>query len=171
MKKKIYITTPIFYVNDVPHIGHSYTSIICDALARFYRLNDFDVLFTTGTDEHGLKVEKAAEKSGMTPNSFVDKVSKNFRESSIVMSSTSYIFFPLILTSRIFSLNLFPLQLSHSKKISAINCISIFLIPSPKHSSHLPPSTLKEKSAGARFSPLSADSFEYSFLIASYAFV
>ena len=80
MKKKIYITTPIFYVNDLPHIGHSYTSIICDALARFYRLNNFDVLFTTGTDEHGLKVEKAAEKSGMTPNSFVDKVSKNFRE-------------------------------------------------------------------------------------------
>ena len=80
MKKKIYITTPIFYVNDLPHIGHCYTSIICDALARFYRLNNFDVLFTTGTDEHGLKVEKAAEKSGMTPNSFVDKVSKNFRE-------------------------------------------------------------------------------------------
>ena len=78
MKKKIYITTPIFYVNDSPHIGHSYTSIICDTLARFYRLNNFDVLFTTGTDEHGLKVEKAAKKSGMTPNTFVDMVSKNF---------------------------------------------------------------------------------------------
>ena len=89
MKKKIYITTPIFYVNDLPHIGHSYTSIICDALARFYRLNNFDVLFTTGTDEHGLKVEKAAEKSGMTPNSFVDKVSKNFRELLKKIDSTN----------------------------------------------------------------------------------
>jgi len=89
MKKKIYITTPIFYVNDLPHIGHSYTSIICDALARFYRLNNFDVLFTTGTDEHGLKVEKAAEKSGMTPNNFVDKVSKNFRELLKKIDSTN----------------------------------------------------------------------------------
>ncbi len=62
MKKKIYITTPIFYVNDLPHIGHAYTTIICDTLARFYRLNDFDVLFTTGTDEHGLKVEKSSTK-------------------------------------------------------------------------------------------------------------
>ena len=89
MKKKIYITTPIFYVNDLPHIGHSYTSIICDALARFYRLNNFDVLFTTGTDEHGLKVEKAAEKSGMTPNSFVDKVSQNFKELLKKIDSTN----------------------------------------------------------------------------------
>ena len=59
--KKIYITTPIFYVNDLPHIGHAYTSIICDTIYKFYQLNGFDVLFTTGTDEHGLKVEKAAK--------------------------------------------------------------------------------------------------------------
>ena len=58
-------------------------------MARFYRLNNFDVLFTTGTDEHGLKVEKAAEKSGMTPNSFVDKVSKNFRELLKKIDSTN----------------------------------------------------------------------------------
>ena len=87
--KKIYITTPIFYVNDLPHIGHSYTSIICDTLARFYRLNNFDVLFTTGTDEHGLKVEKAAKKSGMSPNNFVDKVSQNFRELLKKIDSTN----------------------------------------------------------------------------------
>ena len=87
--KKIYITTPIFYVNDLPHIGHSYTSIICDTLARFYRLNNFDVLFTTGTDEHGLKVEKAAKKNGMSPNSFVDKVSQNFRDLLKKIDSTN----------------------------------------------------------------------------------
>ena len=60
--KKIFITTPIFYVNDSPHIGHAYTTIICDALAKFYSLDEYDVLFTTGTDEHGQKVEKAQKK-------------------------------------------------------------------------------------------------------------
>ena len=60
--KKIFFTTPIFYVNDLPHIGHAYTIIICDTLAKFYNLDEYDVLFTTGTDEHGLKVEKAAKK-------------------------------------------------------------------------------------------------------------
>ena len=60
--KKIYITTPIFYVNDLPHIGHAYTQIICDAISRFFKHKKFEVLFTTGTDEHGLKVEKAAKK-------------------------------------------------------------------------------------------------------------
>ena len=64
--KNIYITTPIFYVNDLPHIGHAYTTIICDTLARFHKLNGHNVLFTTGTDEHGLKVEKAAEKRNVS---------------------------------------------------------------------------------------------------------
>ena len=59
--KKTYITTPIFYVNDLPHIGHAYTSIICDTVARFNKLDGKNVLFTTGTDEHGMKVEKAAK--------------------------------------------------------------------------------------------------------------
>ena len=67
-----------FYVNDSPHIGHAYTTIICDALAKFYRLDDYEVLFTTGTDEHGLKVEKAAKKVNSDPKVFVDKVSENF---------------------------------------------------------------------------------------------
>ena len=76
--KKIFITTPIFYVNDSPHIGHAYTTIICDALAKFYSLDEYDVLFTTGTDEHGQKVEKAAKKVNSDPKVFVDKVSENF---------------------------------------------------------------------------------------------
>ena len=57
-----YITTPIYYVNDVPHVGHAYTSIACDALARFYRLKGSDVFFLTGTDEHGLKIQQATKK-------------------------------------------------------------------------------------------------------------
>ena len=58
---EIYITTPIFYVNDSPHIGHAYTTLICDSIARFNKLDGKNVLFTTGTDEHGMKVEKAAK--------------------------------------------------------------------------------------------------------------
>ncbi len=77
--KKIYITTPIFYVNDLPHIGHAYTQIICDAISRFFKNKKFEVLFTTGTDEHGLKVEKAAKKNGKKPQEFVDEVSQNFK--------------------------------------------------------------------------------------------
>ncbi len=78
--RKYYITTPIYYVNDVPHIGHAYTTLACDVLARFKRLDGFDVLFLTGTDEHGQKVEKAAELSGMDPQTFTDQVSQNFRD-------------------------------------------------------------------------------------------
>ena len=82
-----------FYVNDLPHIGHAYTTIICDTLARFHKLNGHNVLFTTGTDEHGLKVEKAAEKKGMSPKDFVDMVSKNFQDltKKINISNTDFI--------------------------------------------------------------------------------
>ena len=76
--KKMYITTPIYYVNDLPHIGHAYTSIICDTIKRFYMLKDYDVKFITGTDEHGLKVEKAANNKGVLPKKFVDDISENF---------------------------------------------------------------------------------------------
>ena len=75
-----YITTPIYYVNDLPHIGHAYTTLACDVLARFMRLDGIEVKFLTGTDEHGQKNEKAAEKAGIDPQAFVDKVSKNFRQ-------------------------------------------------------------------------------------------
>jgi len=74
-----YITTPIYYVNDAPHIGHAYTTLACDVLARFKRLDGYDVMFLTGTDEHGQKVEKSARDAGMEPLAFCDKVSENFR--------------------------------------------------------------------------------------------
>jgi len=75
-----YITTPIYYVNDVPHIGHAYTTLACDVLARFMRLDGRDVHFLTGTDEHGQKVEKAAAAAGLAPQAFTDKVSQSFRD-------------------------------------------------------------------------------------------
>ena len=73
-KPTFYITTPIYYDNDVPHIGHAYTTIIADALARFKRLAGYDVFFLTGTDEHGQKIEKAAAEKGLTPKELADKV-------------------------------------------------------------------------------------------------
>ena len=79
-ERTYYITTPIFYVNDVPHIGHAYTLIACDVMARFKRLDGYDVHFLTGTDEHGQKVEKAAIAAGLTPKAFTDKVSQAFRD-------------------------------------------------------------------------------------------
>ena len=79
MKPKYYITTPIYYVNGAPHIGHAYTTIACDVMARFKRLDGYDVFFLTGTDEHGQKVEKAAGDAGMDPQSFTDGTSALFR--------------------------------------------------------------------------------------------
>lgn len=79
-KKNYYITTPIYYVNDKPHLGHTYTTIACDVLARFKRLDGFNVRFMTGTDEHGLKVKQSAEKAGISPQEFTDQVSQNFRD-------------------------------------------------------------------------------------------
>ena len=81
-----YITTPIYYVNDVPHIGHAYTTLACDVLARYQRLDGFDVKFLTGTDEHGQKVEKSAQAKGMDPLKFCDGVSQNFRDLSPLMN-------------------------------------------------------------------------------------
>ena len=78
--KAFYVTTPIFYVNDLPHIGHAYTTVACDVLARFMRLDGFTVKFLTGTDEHGQKVENAAKEAGETPKDFVDRVSQRFRD-------------------------------------------------------------------------------------------
>ncbi len=74
-----YLTTPIYYVNDKPHIGHAYTTLACDVLARFHRLDGDDVHFLTGTDEHGQKVEKSAQAAGVDPQAFTDQVSQNFR--------------------------------------------------------------------------------------------
>jgi methionyl-tRNA synthetase len=79
-KKSFYITTPIYYVNDVPHIGHAYTTIIADSLSRFNKLQGKEVFFLTGTDEHGQKVEKAAAEKGLRPIELADKVVGRFKE-------------------------------------------------------------------------------------------
>ncbi|MGA3306423.1 MAG: methionine--tRNA ligase, partial [Stellaceae bacterium] len=83
--KPFYITTPIYYVNDSPHLGHAYTSVACDALARFMRLDGRRVLFLTGTDEHGQKVAKSARDAGVAPQEFCDRVSQNFRAMTKLM--------------------------------------------------------------------------------------
>ncbi len=77
---KFYITTPIYYVNDVPHVGHAYTTIAADAIARFYRLRGYNVFFLTGTDEHGLKIQKSAEEKGLSPKELADLNSENFKK-------------------------------------------------------------------------------------------
>src|SRR5579864_6512837 len=75
-----FLTTPIYYVNDLPHLGHAYTTVACDALARFMRLDGRNVRFLTGTDEHGQKVERSAQALGMTPLQFADRNSAAFCE-------------------------------------------------------------------------------------------
>jgi methionyl-tRNA synthetase len=77
--RPFYITTPIYYVNDAPHIGHAYTTVNCDAIARWHRLLGDDVFFLTGTDEHGLKIQRAAEAAGLTPRAMADINSERFR--------------------------------------------------------------------------------------------
>lgn len=80
MTQHFYITTPIYYVNDKPHIGHAYTSLACDVMARYKRLQGYEVKFLTGTDEHGQKVEKSAMRKGIEPQAFTDQVSQSFRD-------------------------------------------------------------------------------------------
>ncbi len=77
--QKAYITTPIYYVNDVPHIGHAYTTIIADTLARYSRLKGLETMFLTGTDEHGQKIEQAAKSRGKSPQAYADEISQKFR--------------------------------------------------------------------------------------------
>lgn len=79
MSKRFYVTTPIYYVNDVPHIGHAYTTVACDMLARYKRAQGYEVSFLTGTDEHGQKVEKAAQAKGETPLELADRVVKRYQ--------------------------------------------------------------------------------------------
>ena len=80
MKPTFYITTPIYYVNGAPHIGHAYTSVAADVMARFKRLDGYDVFFLTGTDEHGQKVEQAAREAGVDPQTYVDGISADFQD-------------------------------------------------------------------------------------------
>ena len=77
---RLYVTTPIYYVNDAPHIGHAYTTVIGDAICRWHRLQGDDVVFLTGTDEHGLKVAQTAEANGVTPQEWADRTVERFRE-------------------------------------------------------------------------------------------
>ena len=80
VQKKFYLTTPIYYVNDKPHIGHAYTTILADVLARFHRANHENVFFLTGLDEHGQKVAQAAEKRGLSPQAHCDDLAPRFLE-------------------------------------------------------------------------------------------
>jgi methionyl-tRNA synthetase len=77
---KYYITTPIYYVNAAPHIGHTYTTIAADTIARFKTMQGFDAVITTGTDEHGQKIERAAAAVGQSPQEFTDIISEEFRQ-------------------------------------------------------------------------------------------
>jgi methionyl-tRNA synthetase len=80
VNKKFYITTPIYYVNDIPHIGHAYTTIAADIIARYSRLSGKHVFFLTGTDEHGQKVENAAKETGSSPKEHSDLMVGNFKK-------------------------------------------------------------------------------------------
>ncbi|HUJ32079.1 MAG TPA: methionine--tRNA ligase [Candidatus Acidoferrum sp.] len=79
-KPKYYLTTPIYYANSRPHVGSAYTTIVCDVIARYKRMCGYDVAYTTGTDEHGVNIERAAEKAGVTPQELVDRNQKIFIE-------------------------------------------------------------------------------------------
>ena len=79
MKKKFFVTTPVYYVNAEPHIGHAYTSVAADVLARFHKLQGDEVFLLMGTDEHGLKIQKKAEESGKDPQKFADEISSDFK--------------------------------------------------------------------------------------------
>jgi methionyl-tRNA synthetase len=92
MTQTFYITTPIYYVNDVPHLGHAYTTLVADSLARFHRLRGDDTRFLTGTDEHGQKVEEAASKRGLTPQQLVDQVAPRFDETWKTLGIEGYRF-------------------------------------------------------------------------------
>ena len=88
-KKKYYITTPIYYPSDNLHIGHSYTTVAADAEARYRRLRGYDVMFLTGTDEHGQKIQRKAEAQGITPKQYVDNIVAGIKELWKLMDITN----------------------------------------------------------------------------------
>ena len=94
MNKNFYITTPIYYPSAKPHMGHAYSSIVADFIARFKKIDGFNVFFLTGTDEHGLKIQRAAEKHNKDPLQFCDEISKTFKELSKILnlSNNDFIF-------------------------------------------------------------------------------
>ena len=80
MAKKFYVTTPIYYPNDIPHVGHAYTTIAADVISRWHKLKGEEVFFLTGTDEHGKKIAITAEKNKKTPKQFVDSLIPKFKD-------------------------------------------------------------------------------------------
>ena len=93
MDKTFYITTPIYYPSAKPHMGHAYSSIIADFFARFKKIDNYQVYFLTGTDEHGLKIQRSAEKEGKEPLVFCNQISQTFRDlsSTLNLSNTDFI--------------------------------------------------------------------------------
>ena len=89
MDKTFYITTPIYYPTANPHMGHAYSSIVADFFARFKFIDEYDVHFLTGTDEHGLKIQRSAEKKQMNPQIFCDEISQTFRDLSKTLNLTN----------------------------------------------------------------------------------
>src|SRR5208337_4516584 len=79
-KPKFYLTTPIYYVNARPHMGHAYTTIVADVIARYKRMQGYDVVLLTGTDEHGQKVARSAKAAGLDEQEFVDRISAEYRK-------------------------------------------------------------------------------------------
>src|SRR2546426_7468787 len=82
-KPKYYLTTPIYYTNGLPHIGHTYSTIVCDTIRRYKRMLGYDVVMTTGTDEHGVNVERSARKAGVPESEFVAKMAAVWRAASV----------------------------------------------------------------------------------------
>ena len=78
--RKFYLTTPIFYASGGPHIGHAYTTLVCDSVARYHRMLGEDVRFLTGTDEHGQKIERSAAQAGISPKEFTNRISAEYRQ-------------------------------------------------------------------------------------------
>ncbi len=89
MDKYYYITTPIYYPSAKPHMGHAYSSIIADFFSRFKTMDGYKVYFLTGTDEHGLKIQRSAEKHGLDPLRFCDQISETFRDLSKTLNLTN----------------------------------------------------------------------------------
>ena len=85
-KPTFYVTTPIYYPSDKLHIGHTYCTVAADAIARYKRLTGYDVMFLTGTDEHGQKIEEKAREAGVTPQEFVDRIVRSEEHTSELQS-------------------------------------------------------------------------------------
>jgi methionyl-tRNA synthetase len=125
---KFYITTPIYYVNDIPHIGHSYTTIVADIVARWKRLNNYDVFFHTGTDEHGAKIVAAAKTRGKSPIELCDEMSVKFREVWALLNISNTDFIRTTEQRHIISVDkiiqiLFDKGLIYKKKYEGLYCV------------------------------------------------